>query len=339
MTTLDRSLDALVDGLRALPEEEPRDEWLTRLHNALERPSAPRRRRLVPALAFAGAAGATLALVLPSGGEHGASALARVRAASAAAQDAGSVHYRTVFRRSGRTTGLEAGAIDFRHHAMLTRTRTQDGIDEQRMIGRTAYFRYRGHDYHERWTGVRLPFSIGDAEYSTAVDPTLLSDPLGRLRALNGTSAGVAKVGGERIGSVATTHYRARATFPFATAVVTADGHRYPITDAGRAGVGTPGTVDVWLDAAGRPVRTTYALDFGAVPGYRLPKSLASMRLTTAHFPVTITTDFTRYGGDVSIARPQTTATKAKGAKPKPASMRLALLLTKALGKPLPGQP
>jgi hypothetical protein len=142
---------------------------------------------------------------------------------------------------------------------------------------------YNGHGLgHARW--VALPLSAAQRSLlALSPEANAVTDPLALLRVLAALRAPARRIASGTVDGVPSTEYRVRSDLALVLQA-SAPGVRVP---AGYNAVNT--TLDVWLDARGRPVRVIELL---AAISPRGPVTLSNV------------TDFTSYGAPTAIRRP-----------------------------------
>jgi hypothetical protein len=247
-------LDALDDLGRQLRarEREARERHARSLHP--HRPPAGRK-RIAARVAVVFTASVALLVGLNLASPAGASS--PVSRSPREAEKAGTVRF--VSRLEVGIRGLrgerfvEQGALDFRsraYEANLSLGQHGERV-ERRLVGGVLYAaRLEATDHAEssaRWHRLRLVNRASSP--STEPGSNTLIDPQVVLRVLADAPSTPAVVGQELIGAVATTHYR------LATSLDSFLEAQHASPDFVGTLQDSPGTLDVWLDQAGRPAQ------------------------------------------------------------------------------------
>jgi hypothetical protein len=200
------------------------------------------------------------------------------------------------------TNVTETGQLDFETGAFATTLIVGEGHGriERRRIGRTLYFKYVSADprrrRHDRWIAIRVsPNSL--RSFSPPGGYTLI-DPQVIFRVMADSRSPVTRVGRGRVHGVEATQYRLSTSFKAFLAAE--QGHSL----ANSHGSGGMTTLDVWLDARGRPVR---------VRG-----TLLSM---SEHAKMTTGVDFAGYGEPVTVRPPPPTSIGSRAIQGLPSTL------------------
>lgn len=245
------ALDDLGRQLRAREREARERQARSR------RPHRPPTRRKQIAVRLAAVLTASVALVIGLNLASPAGASSPVSRSPREAEKAGTVRFSSSLEVTIRGLRLhrfvEEGAVDFRsraYEANLTLGQHGERV-ERRLVGGVLYAaRLEPTDHAQssaRWHRFRLlhPPSTASTEpgSNTVIDPQVV------LRVLADAPSAPALVGQEASGGIATTHYRLATSLDvFLTAQHASPGYVRMLEDS-------PGTLDVWLDQAGRPVQ------------------------------------------------------------------------------------
>jgi hypothetical protein len=207
-----------------------------------------------PVLVSGGAIAAALCVVLVLSTGHSAQAQSAVNAAPAAAERSGSVRFQsalTITVNGDPRPGIsEQGAIDFANSAYTT-TVSLDNTGqalERRSVNGVVYSanRRRGRHAQRRtvWTATHL---AGGTRGAFASESDAFTDPPSVFRTLAGIRAPVRRLGHANVDGVPTTHYQLLTNL--AAFLRPSSGYvQNPF-----AYRGVKATLDVWLDAKGRP--------------------------------------------------------------------------------------
>ncbi len=297
------ALDRFGEQLGCLAEREARRARAVRRRRA---------QRMGAVVSAASALGVVLFLVVASG-HHVGTASAGVNQAATAAERAGTLTFRsttslTVVGGESETV-LERGAIDFRvgsYRILVASGRHTPGL-ERVVVPGALYVKQTGALLATAWQGVRLQH-----QPLLALGGRGVADPLGLLHVLR-ESHGAVRIGVQRIGGVATVHYRLTTTL----AAFLALHNEQSVVGAARE-VGA--VVDVWIDHANRIRRADRLF----------------VRNGSHQARLLITTSFSDYGTPVSIHAPagvQLVGTQGPtGPVSEPLSASVLSLLRPSLG-------
>jgi hypothetical protein len=310
----------------------PRDPWrlptIVRLGDQLReleragRPSTARRSGLSRrAIGIFGAAIAVavacLLLIFVSG--RSAQARSIVNQAPAAAQGSGTVRFQSALtvQVAGRPRDgiTESGAIDFKTGAFTTTVRFGHAarVFERLSSGGVLYaaalpLASAHHPRGTRWLARPLP---PRAHGAVPFEGDAFTEPASVFRALSGVRGPVRSIGRETLGGVVSTRYRVLTNLE--TFLGPSQGH----IENPRAYRRVKASLDVWIDARGRPLRVKETFTGPSAAG-----------------PTTMTTviGFSGYGRPLSVSTPAHTRRVAMGSAPARApSAGLGWLLARRL--------
>jgi len=239
-----------------LPSVPKYGAQLRDLENASRRPIPGSRFSWRPVLVSSGAVAAALCVVLVLSTGRSAQARSAVNAAPAAAEKSGSVRFRSVLTITvdghPRPGISEHGAIDFANSAYTTTVRLDNTGQalERRGVNGVLYSANRrpGGDGQRRtlWAATHL---AGGTRGAFDSESDAFTDPPSVFRALAGIRAPVRRLENANLDDVPTTHYQLLTNL--AAFLRPSSGYvQNPLVYRR-----VKATLDVWLDAKGRPRR------------------------------------------------------------------------------------